>query len=272
MKQPNFVTIVGGLALLSLMVSLPVRQAHAQNNFVPPVVFQAAGPTISSIEGLVDEFRAALGETNNASNPGPLGSGRREINWDGGGGVATTASVPTPFTGFQITRGALFTTPGSGFVQAIPEGLATTFGNSTYETIFQTFSPLRLFSPVGSNVTDVRFFVPGGGNIPATVTGFGAVFTDIDQPGASGPGNTSRRGDSTRIDYFDVADKLVFSSFVPASPGDGSLSFFGVVFEDARIARVRIRSGEVAPGPNDDKKRDIVVMDDFIYGEPQEIP
>jgi hypothetical protein len=118
----------------------------------------------------------------------------------------------------------------------------------------------------------VHFFVPGGGNVPATVTGFGAVFTDVDQPGARGPGNESRRGDSTRIDYFDVADKLVFSSFVPASPGDGSLSFFGVVFEDARIARVRIRSGEVAPGPNDDKKRDIVVMDDFIYGEPQEIP
>jgi hypothetical protein len=66
-----------------------------------------------------------------------------------------------------------------------------------------------------------------------------------------------------------LADRLLFSSFVPASPGDGSLSFFGIVFDDARIARVRIRSGDVAPGPDDNGKHDIVVMDDFIYGEPQ---
>ena len=36
--------------------------------------------------------------------------------------------------------------------------------------------------------------------------------------------------------------KLLFSGFVPASPGTASLSFLGIVFEDARIARVRISS------------------------------
>ena len=41
------------------------------------------------------------------------------------------------------------------------------------------------------------------------------------------------------------------------------------MFDDARIARVRITSGNVAPGPDDDAIHDIVVMDDFIYGEPQ---
>ena len=56
-----------------------------------------------------------------------------------------------------------------------------------------------------------------------------------------------------------------------SSPGDGSLSFFGIVFEDARIARVQIRTGEVPPGPDDDGK-DIVMMDDFLYGEPQPVP
>ena len=74
---------------------------------------------------------------------------------------------------------------------------------------------------------------------------------------------------STLISYFGVDGKLLFSGFVPASPGDGSLSFFGIVFDDARIARVRITSGNVAPGPDDDEKHDIVVMDDFLYGEPQ---
>jgi hypothetical protein len=116
--------------------------------------------------------------------------------------------------------------------------------------------------------------VPGtNGAEPATVRGFGAVFTDVDQPDGSGPGQKQgNRGASTLIEYFDADDQLLFSSFVPASPGDGSLSFFGIVFDEARIARVRITSGDVAPGPDDDAKHDIVVMDDFIYGEPQSLP
>ena len=61
--------------------------------------------------------------------------------------------------------------------------------------------------------------------------------------------------------------ELLFVSNAPASPGDGNLSFIGVVFADARVAQVRIIAGDTAPGPNDDR-RDIVVMDDFLYGEP----
>ena len=177
---------------------------------------------------------------------------------------------------FLNTRGAQFTTPGIGLSQAPPSGgpqggLAALFNNPTYGTIFSTFSPSRLFTPVGSNITEALFFVPGtNGATPATVRGFGAVFTDVDQPDGSGPGKKKgNRGASTLMEYFDADGKLLFSSFVPASPGDGSLSFFGIVFDDARIARVRITTGDVAPGPDDDEKRDIVMMDDFIYGEPQ---
>ena len=57
------------------------------------------------------------------------------------------------------------------------------------------------------------------------------------------------RGASTLIEYFGVDNKVLFSSFVPASPGDGSLSFFGIVFDDARIKRVQITTGERCPGP-----------------------
>jgi hypothetical protein len=148
------------------------------------------------------------------------------------------------------------------------------FNNPTYGTIFSTFSPLRLFTPVGSNLTDALFFVPGsGGTIPATVRGFGAVFTDVDQPNGSGPGSKhGNRGASTLLQFFGADGKLLFSSFVPASPGDGSLSFFGIVFDEPLIAGVRIMSGNVAPGPDDDGQHDIVVMDDFIYGEPQALP
>ena len=42
------------------------------------------------------------------------------------------------------------------------------------------------------------------------------------------------------------------------------------MFDDACIRRVRITTGDVAPGPDDDEKNDIVVMDDFIYAEPVE--
>ena len=62
---------------------------------------------------------------------------------------------------------------------------------------------------------------------------------------------------------------LLYTSVVPPSPGDASLSFFGVVFDDARIARIKIVSGDVEPGPYDEKRNDVVVMDDFIFGEPR---
>jgi len=115
------------------------------------------------------------------------------------------------------------------------------------------------------------FFIPGtNGSVPATVRGFGVVFTGVDLPDGSGPGaKLGNRRASTRIEYFDVYGRLIFSSFVPASPGDGGFSFFGIVFDDARIARVRITTGSVAPGPDDEGRKDIVMMDDFIYSEPQ---
>jgi hypothetical protein len=298
MKKHALVAVAAAVGLLSVMVLVPIRQAadardnklgpirqaaDARDNkpkdFVPPVVFQAAGPTADSIQSSVDAFRAALGDPNNGNAPGPLASGRREINWDGGGGVDATTAPVTPFNVFLNTRGGQFTTPGTGLSQAPPSGgpqggLAALFDNPTYGTIFSTFSPLRLFTPVGSNVTDGLFFIPGtNGAAPATLSGFGAVFTDVDQPDGSGPGQKrGNRRASTLMEYFDADGKLLFSSFVPASPGDGSLSFFGIMFDDARIARVRITSGNVAPGPDDDRKHDVVVMDDFIYGEPQPLP
>jgi hypothetical protein len=284
MRKYLLLTVVAAFGLLAVMVSVPVRQAaHAQGNtskdFVPPTVFQAAGPTVDSIQSSVDAFRAALGDPNNGNSAGPLASGRREINWDGGGNNDTTTAPVTPFNVFLNTRGAQFTTPGTGLSQAPPSGgpqggLAGLFNNPTYGTIFSTFSPLRLFTQVGSNITDALFFVPGtNGADAATVSGFGAVFTDVDQPDGSGPGQKQgNRGASTLLEYFGADGALLFSSFVPASPGDGSLSFFGIVFDEARIARVRITSGNVAPGPDDDEKHDIVVMDDFIYGEPQPLP
>ena len=242
--------------------------SSTSKDFTPPIVFQGSGPNASSIQGLIDQFRLAIGGINNASNPGPIATGRREINWDGGGNNPATSPGPTPFITF-LNRGANIVTPGDGFVQAPPSGLATTFDNSSYAAEFQAFSPLRLFSPVGSNITEVQIFIPGNGTIPALTNGFGVVFSDVDQPDGSGPGNKrGNRGASTLIQFFGSKGELLYSSFVPASPGQGSLSFFAVLFDDARIARIRIRTGDEEPGADDDDV-DIVMMDDFIYGEPK---
>jgi len=136
------------------------------------------------------------------------------------------------FNTAPTTRGAVFATL-SGFEisgQPMPR-----FGeiNSTYPGIFTTFSPPRLFTPLGSTITDVHFYVPGE-TTPAVVNAFGAVFTDVDLP------------QSTSIEYFDAAGSSLGRAFVP--PANNGLSFVGFVFQDKRIGRVRITSGNASLG------------------------
>ncbi len=276
MQQPVTYGILASVVTLAISanpqsVGADKSFSHPPKEVDTPIVFQAAGPNAASIQSMVDQYRLALGNPLNGNAPGPLATGRREINWDGGGNNSTTSPGPTPFDVFLNTRGARMTTPGSGFVQAPPSGIADLTGNASYADIFKTFSPLRLFAALESNVTKVAFFIPGSnGAIPATTKGFGAVFTDVDQPDGVRDFGWHDQS-STFIQYFDVYGKLLYSSAVPPSPGDGSLSFFGIVFDDARIARVRIITGNAALGKDDTRHHDIVVMDDFLYGEPQGI-
>jgi len=270
-------TVIAAFGVLS-MVLVVSQTAQAQSptaNSAVPVVFQAAGPDAASIQSTVDAYRAALG-ANNLNNPGPLQKGRREINWDGGSpNVLDTTAPVNPFLVFRNTRGSQFKTPGVGLSQAPPSGgpqggLAVLFSNLTYGRIFKTFSASRLFTPVKSNITVASFAIPGtNGTAQATVRGFGAVFTDVDQPDGRPIPSVSDRPSNTQIEYFDRNGTLLFTGSVPAAPGNGNLSFFGLKFDDARIALVQIKTGNVAPGPNDDAAHDVVMMDDFVYGEPQ---
>ena len=65
---------------------------------------------------------------------------------------------------------------GDGLSQAPPSGgpqggLAALFNNPTYGTIFSTFSPLRLFTPVGSKITEAFVLrTRHQWSVPATVT------------------------------------------------------------------------------------------------------
>ncbi|MCM3906257.1 MAG: PEP-CTERM sorting domain-containing protein [Pyrinomonadaceae bacterium] len=238
---------------LSIFCLLTLLLTDARADTITIIVRSAAGSDPASIQTTVDQFRADLGNPNNGNAPGPLPGGRREINWDGGGSATTPAG--TPFAGFQVIRGALFTTPGTGFVQAPPSGLATTFANPTYETIFQTFSPLRLFAVVGNNLMDVTFTIPGFPGESALTSGFGAVFTDVDL------------ANTTSLEFFDI-NNLSLGTFSAPTANNG-LSFLGASFGEPIISRVRITLGNTPLGPNDGNSVDVVGMDDFIYGEPQ---
>jgi hypothetical protein len=223
-----------------------------------PIVFSTSGDAPGDIQAGVDAFRAALGGANNGNTPGQLADGRREINWDGGGSTDTSV-VGNPFTGFQNNRGATMTTPGTGFVQAPVEGLATQFGDPSYTGVFEAFSPVRLFVPIDSNVTDITFSIPGtSGGVAATVSAFGAVFSDVDS-------------DATTLELFGPGDVSLGAPFpVPSLTGDGTLSFLGVLFDAGeQIARVRVTTGNAALGaPDIVGESDVVAMDDFIYAEP----
>ena len=248
----------------TITLAIALALAAPLDSFGAFTLFSVGGDdTTASIQASVDSFRAALGNPNNGSVPGPLATGHREINWDGGG-ATNTAEVGTPFAGFQNIRGALFTTPGTGFAQVPFDQVDDLFSQPSYAQAFGAFSPVRLFTPVGSNVTDVTFFVPGPNASlhPATVSGFGSVFTDVDFE------------DTTKIEFFGTSNQSLFSAFVePGTTPNASLSFLGAIATAGeRIARVRITTGNSAGGPVQNANTDVVLMDDHLYSEPLAVP
>ena len=111
-------------------------------------VYQAAGSTIESIQETVGEYRVALGQPNNG-NQGPLTTGHREINWDGGSTENQTTSISgNPSITFKVNRGAIFTTPdGTGFIQAPPIADSVLFPPGFDYT---RYKPTRLQRATGS--------------------------------------------------------------------------------------------------------------------------
>jgi hypothetical protein len=158
--------------------------------------------------------------------------------------------MPADFFNVNSPRGAVFSTPGTGFQVSANAGIAPIqFDNidPTYSQTFEPFSPQRLFTSLGSNVMDVDFFVPGTTN-PATTNGFGAIFSDVDL------------ANTTSIELFDTHSNSLGTFFVPATTGSETFSFFGISFVDSGVTD---QNGDL---------RDVVTMDDFLYSEPRSIP
>jgi hypothetical protein len=219
------------------------------------VVFEAAGADAAAVTPTRDAFRAAVGGGSVAGANGNFGGLRREINWDG---VGAGASDPNPMPGTQFSaRGAVFSTPGTGFLVSANAGGATPilFG---FPNDFQAFTAQKVFTGVNSNIVDVDFFVPGT-NVAATTSAFGVIFTDVEV------------ADLTTLQFFDENDNLFFSRSALVAGTQGLTFLGGIADAGERIARVRITSGSntivsngVLGNPNDD----VVVMDDFLYATP----
>ncbi len=249
------------LLILSPFVMVACAPSNTPKATSSPTVVSGAG----NITPIIERYRQLLGGVNNNGEPGSKTSGYRELNWDS---VPDEIAAPNFYTPdfFNATtapraRGAVLSTPGKGLMVSAsnsnPTGTLPRFGNinPSYASTFKTFSNERLFSPVGSNIADIRFFVPGT-KTPATVQGFGAVYTDVDT-------------EHTAFEYFDINDNSLGSFGTPIA--DNGLSFLGVIFEKAIVHRVRIQYGTAALGSDDASNNDVAVMDNFVYGEPKAI-
>ena len=224
------------------------------------VTFESAGATPAAITPTRDGFRTAVGGGTIAGANGSFGGLRREINWDG---VPDARSDPNPlpadFFNVNSPRGVVFSTPGTGFLVSAntvnPASTPVLFG---FPLDFQTFSAQKLFTAVNSNITDVRFFVPGT-LTAATTSAFGAIFVDVEVAA------------QTKIEFFNENNLLIFARDALVA-GNQGLSFVGAVANAGeRISRVRLTSGLntiVRNGVLGNPTDDVVVMDDFLYAEP----
>ncbi|MEO8041347.1 MAG: VCBS repeat-containing protein [Acidobacteriota bacterium] len=246
------------ICLLSL-----ISLAHSVSG--SPVITVGSGSNPAAIQPSVDAFRLQLGSLN-PNNGQSFTSGRREINWDG---VPDSFAEPNafPFDFFNVNspRGVVFHSIANigGNHQfrvsaSTASGTAVRFGNldASYPTIFQAFSSERIFHGRFANEIEILFFIPGT-KIPATVSGFGAVFCDVD-------------GSNTFIEYYAPDGSKISGSSV--NTFNNGLSFLGTFFNAGeRVAKVIIRLGNanLQSGNVDGTNGiDVAAMDDFIYGEP----
>jgi hypothetical protein len=247
------------LAMVALALAVTAcNDTVTTTTSVPPF-----GRTVIAVSGSIADtvaaFRNLLGASNGAM-AGEQPAGRREINWDGAAGNVfdNSDAFPADFFNTIAKVGAVFTTDGTGF-----RNDSTTFVevNPTYANEFRFFSANKIFAPVGSNLLDVHFQVAGQPT-PAVSSGFGIVFSDVDVANA------------TTIELFAQDGSSLGIVAAPVRTDSVGLSFVGVSFDQPVIARVRVTLGTGALGAdvNDISAggvKDVVVLDNLIYGEPK---
>src|SRR5436309_1275873 len=117
-----------------------------------PEIFEDSGATPADILTEVTAFRDFLGN-NNGIGGTFVGTGRREINWDGVPDAFSAPNLlPANFFNSNSPRGAVFFTRGTGFQVSAdndnPTNTPILFGNlhPAFPLLFSVFSPQRLFT------------------------------------------------------------------------------------------------------------------------------
>ena len=232
-------------------------QAPVNNNDVTITV--AAGDS-AVVLPVLNQFRAAIGDPVNAV---PIATGgRREVNWDGvSPSLTNNNNFPIDF--FNSTDPAVGNGRKRGLQYANNGTLlrvdSTDFSeiDPSYGAQFEAFSRKRLIAPVGTNITEIVFKVPGT-NTDAFVKAFALIFSDVDLP------------NTTTVELFDGNTSL---GIAKALPSNGKYSFVSLRVQTRRITRIKITTGNAALATgvkdiSDNGSKDLVVMDDFFYSEP----
>jgi hypothetical protein len=223
------------------------------------------GQAITASGSLVDavrDFRTALGGDSANRDAGEQPAGRREVNWEGVQDPnLNTNTFPGDLFNTTITRGQVFSTIGTGLRVSNNDAVDI---DSSYAAQFNPFSGTKTFFSIGNPKMDVHFQVAGS-TTPATVNGFGVVFSDVDVAGA------------TYIEFYTPAGTLLQTIEVPVRSDSAGFSFAGLVFEEPVVGFVRIVPGQAAleagrKDITDGGTGDLVIVDDFISGEPHAIP
>lgn len=258
------------------VLAIATAAAAFPNKFhsCPTYKYKVVQGTSKDARGLkykVDEFRHILGGPNNGATRGPLKNGRREINWDGG----APFDMPFDFFNRVAPLGAIFRTKDNKFaisnpLNGAPKDDKFSSLNRAASKKFIAFSEKRLFTSVKSNILTQFFRVPGT-HYKATVSGFGAVFVDVNKKNTSFLALYDQRGCKIAV--------------VPVPPKNKGLSFVGVHvtginhvhMKKAPVYKAVLKLGNTPIKSHRHRRHhfprggDVVVTDDFIYGEPQKI-
>jgi hypothetical protein len=245
-----------GLAVLALTAACgddAYGNDDPNDNPLPP---STATTGSGDLTAKLAEFRALLGEPNNGGTAGQQAAGRREVNWDGVNAPNHNTNT-FPNDGFRA-RGLIMQSTGAG-LRVSDNDFSDV--NASYDAQFEEFSPAKTFASVGSNAMDLTFRVAGDTTQPATVRGFGVVFSDVDVS------NTSF------VEAYDATGRLIGKVAAPIRSDVRGHSFAGITFLSPLIARVRIIGGQGSLGAtakdvSEGGNVDLVVLDDFLYSEP----
>jgi hypothetical protein len=217
------------------------------------------------INSALNQFRQLLGATLNTT-PGAVG-GRREINWDGVPDSLMNKPLPDRFFNPVGTdpalaprqRGLTYVptpAPGAGAFMVSNNNFSPINDKATGE--FAAFSGNKTFSNTTSLVWQIDPEPPGIA-APATVKGFGIVFSDVD------------KDSSTFLEFFNETRSLG-KFFAPKHDNTTSFSFLGVYFKNEKVTSIRVgHEGFLAANEQDISQggtKDLVILDDFLYDEP----